>query len=95
MNRWLAISILIFSIIAALWTPRAMAISNCTEPIPEIFERVAPSVVFISTVTIDPYKMINRVSGVIGSGFIISDDNCLSRRLVLSSPEASLSVVFQ
>ena len=74
MNRKLAVPILIFSMIATLWIPRAMAVSACTEPIPELFQRVSPSVVFISAVTIAPYKMTNRVSGVIGSGFIISDD---------------------
>lgn len=51
-----------------------MAISDCNEPIPDIFQRVSPSVVFISAVTIDPYKLANRVSMVIGSGFIISND---------------------
>jgi S1-C subfamily serine protease len=74
MNRGLAVSILIFSIIATLWIPQAMAMADCTEQIPELFRRVSPSVVFISAVTIDPYKMTNRVSGAIGSGFIISND---------------------
>jgi serine protease Do len=77
MKRGLAVSIFIFSMIATLWTPRAMAISDCTEPIPELFQRVSPSVVYISAITIAPYKMTNRVSGVIGSGFIISDDGLI------------------
>ena len=51
-----------------------MANPDCTEQIPELFQRVSPSVVLISAVAIDPFKVTNRVSSVIGSGFIISDD---------------------
>jgi len=48
--------------------------SDCAESIPDIYQRVSPSVVYISAVTIDPFKITNRVSSVIGSGFIISED---------------------
>ncbi|MGA2959154.1 MAG: trypsin-like peptidase domain-containing protein [Thermodesulfobacteriota bacterium] len=47
---------------------------NCTDSISELFKRVSPSVVFISAVSIDPFKVINRVKTVIGSGFMISRD---------------------
>jgi S1-C subfamily serine protease len=51
--------------------------SNCTESISELFKRVSPSVVFISAVSIDPFKVINRVKTVIGSGFIINKDGLI------------------
>jgi serine protease Do len=66
------ILILTFSIITRI--PQVKAGSDCTESIPELYQRVSPSVVFILAVAIDPYKITNRVSSVIGSGFIISDD---------------------
>ncbi len=73
MKKWLfLILILTFPITTRI--PQGMAGSDCTEPIPELYQRVSPAVVFIAAVTIDPYKITNRVSSVIGSGFIISDD---------------------
>lgn len=73
MKKWLVL-LLILTFPITTRMPQAMAGSDCTEPIPELYQRVSPSVVFISAVTINPYKIANRVSSVIGSGFIISDD---------------------
>jgi serine protease Do len=76
MKKWLAlILILIFSITTRI--PQVMAGSDCTEPIPDLFQRVSPSVVLVTAVAIDPFKITNRVSSVIGSGFIISDDGLI------------------
>jgi S1-C subfamily serine protease len=73
MKRWLAlILILIFPITTRI--PQAIAGSDCAESIPEIFKKVSPSVVLITAVAIDPFRISNRVSTAIGSGFIISDD---------------------
>jgi len=66
--------ILIFLVVTSVGIPDADARSECTEPIPELFQRVSPSVVFISAVTIDPFKLTDRVSSSIGSGFIISKE---------------------
>jgi S1-C subfamily serine protease len=73
MKGWL-VSILIITIVTTTRIPQAMADPNCAEPIPELFKRVSPSVVYITAVAIDPFKITNRVNSVIGSGFIISDD---------------------
>ena len=73
MKKWLVlIPIIIFAITTRI--PQVMAGSDCTEPIPDLFQRVSPSVVLVTAVAIDPFKITNRVSSVIGSGFIISDD---------------------
>ena len=73
MKKWLVL-ILILTFSFATGIPQAMAGSDCTESIPELYRRVSPSVVFISAVTIDPYRITNRVSSIVGSGFIIGDD---------------------
>jgi serine protease Do len=68
------VSMLILVAIPTAGIPQVMANRNCTEQIPDLFQRVSPSVVLITAVAIDPFKITNRVSMVIGSGFIISDD---------------------
>ncbi len=73
MKKWLFL-ILILTFFIMTRIPQGKAASDCTQSIPDLYERVSPSVVFISAVTIDPYKINNRVNSVIGSGFIISDD---------------------
>ena len=73
MNRWLG-SVIILAAVISTGIPRVTANPDCTEPIPELFQRVSPSVVSISAVAIDPFEVSNRVSFVIASGFIISDD---------------------
>ena len=54
--------------------PKGAADADCKEPIPELFERVSPSVVSISAVEIDRFEIENGIKIVVGSGFIISDD---------------------
>jgi S1-C subfamily serine protease len=68
------ISILILFIVTTTGITQLMASPDCTEQIPELFQRVSPSVVLITAVAIDPFKVTNRVSSVIGSGVIISGD---------------------
>ena len=53
------------------------AASPCTERLPELFQRVSPAVVSISSIVIDPLKYTGRVDVVTGSGFIISADGLL------------------
>ena len=52
----------------------ATATPDCNEPIPEVLERISPSVVLISAITIDPFRITEKVSLSIGSGVIISAD---------------------
>ncbi len=55
----------------------ARAAQECKEPIPSIFQKVSPTVVLISAVTIDPFKVSGRFSSMVGSGFIISSDGTI------------------
>jgi serine protease Do len=48
--------------------------AECTEPIPSLFDRVSPSVVSISAVSMDRFEGESGIKNVVGSGFIISDD---------------------
>jgi len=72
--RILLLSFLFCIVGFGLRIPESKADANCTESIGELFKRVSPSVVFISAVSIDPFKVINRVKTAIGSGFIIGKE---------------------
>jgi S1-C subfamily serine protease len=43
---------------------------HCNGDIPALYEKASPAVVMISGQSINPYKLQNRVSRVIGSGFV-------------------------
>jgi S1-C subfamily serine protease len=73
MNRWL-LSVIMLAVVLSTTIPNAAVKPDCTEPIPELFERVSPSVVSISAVAVDPLEVNNRVSLVVGSGFVVSND---------------------
>lgn len=66
--------ILIVSILTASAVTPAVANPDCAEPMPELFQRVSPSVVSISALTLDPFKISSRVSIAVGSGFIINNE---------------------
>ena len=75
MKRFL-FSILIVSVVSIIpiigVTP-LKAKSDCTEPMPELFQRVSPSVVSILSLAIDPFKIGNQVNKAVGSGLIINE----------------------
>jgi S1-C subfamily serine protease len=48
--------------------------AGCNRSIPEIFAAASPAVVLITAQSVNPYRLQNRVSRVLGSGFIIQDD---------------------
>ena len=73
MVRFLIFFIVLISI-ATSAVSYAAAGAKCDLLIPELFKRASPSVVFISAVTIDPFRVTNRVGSSIGSGFIASED---------------------
>jgi S1-C subfamily serine protease len=45
---------------------------RCVEPVPDIYDRVSPAVVFVGATSINPYKLADRVTHVVGSGFIVN-----------------------
>jgi serine protease Do len=44
---------------------------GCKQPIPDIFEAIAPSVVTVTALSINPYSLTERVNHRAGSGFIV------------------------
>ena len=43
----------------------------CAEPVPTIYERVAPAVVFIGATSVNPYRLSDRVTRVVASGVVL------------------------
>jgi serine protease Do len=43
----------------------------CAETLPDIFDRVSPAVVSINATSINPYRLSERVSHIVGSGVLI------------------------
>jgi serine protease Do len=50
---------------------------HCNEPLTSIFKRVSPSVVFVTAVSINPYRPNDRVEHAVGSGFIIDSSGLI------------------
>lgn len=46
--------------------------SDCKELVPNLFQRISPSVVLISAISINPFKLMERFAASMGSGFIFS-----------------------
>jgi serine protease Do len=47
------------------------ASSTCTESLPDLFDRVSPSVVYVAATSINPFRLAERVTRVVGSGFVV------------------------
>lgn len=47
------------------------ALAACDQPRPELFAAASPSVVRVTAVVIDPYRLVDRVQVRVGSGFVI------------------------
>jgi S1-C subfamily serine protease len=68
--------LLLLSLLAACaYVPAVVAAKHpkraaCSASIPELFKRVSPSVVYITATTINPYQLSERVSHIVGTGFI-------------------------
>src|SRR5262245_37480309 len=67
-NRWLAAE---GSYGYTRNTQKANATEEYTETASSIYERVAPAVVLIHAISINPYRITERVEHSVGSGFII------------------------
>jgi len=69
--------VLLMETFLLMMSPAALATSDCSEPLPDLFQRVSPSVVFVSSVVIDPFRITDRLSTSIGSGFVIDEEGLI------------------
>lgn len=46
----------------------------CRKPLPDIFAEASPGVLVVSAIKVDPFAVTERVSGAVGSGFVIDGD---------------------
>lgn len=72
---------------AATATPR-----DCSQPIPDLFEKLSPAVVTITGQTINPYRLQGRVGHSIGSGFIINGDGLIVTNSHVAFGQQSIAV---
>ena len=50
---------------------------HCNEALTSVFKRVSPSVVYITAVSINPYRPNDRVEHAVGSGFLIDNSGLI------------------
>jgi serine protease Do len=78
--RTLALLLVLLALPAALTRPAYAAdteAARCDRSIPDIFAAASPAVVLITAQSVNPYRLQNRVSRVLGSGFIIQEDGVI------------------
>jgi S1-C subfamily serine protease len=77
---------------AGIGTRARAADGDCAEPLPAIFKRVSPAVVFISATSINPYRTTDRVEHIVGSGFIIDGEGLVLTNSHVAFGRQSLTV---
>jgi S1-C subfamily serine protease len=74
--RSLAASVCTAGLFAACASAAPLS-KSCNDPLPELFQRASPSVVMITGQSINPYRLQDRVTRVLGSGFVIDADGLI------------------
>jgi len=64
----------------------------CTESMADIFDKVSPAVVSISATSINPYRLSERVSHVVGSGIVVDASGLILTNAHLAYGRQSISV---
>ena len=65
---------------------------SCALPIPTVFDRVSPAVVYIYATSINPYRTSSRVEHIVGSGFIFDSSGLILTNSHVAFPRESLLV---
>ena len=66
----------------------------CNKPLPVLFQQVSPAVVFISAISIDPFRLNNRVNTAVGSGIIFSDEGLILTNSHIVFGRQAIFVIF-
>src|SRR5262249_22209508 len=64
----------------------------CAESLPDMFDRVSPAVVSISATSINPYRLSERVSHVVGSGILYDSTGMILTNSHVAYDRQSISV---
>src|SRR5262249_34992169 len=64
----------------------------CDEPLPDLFARVSPAVVSISATSINPYRLSERVTHVVGSGVLFDAGGLILTNSHLAYGRQSITV---
>jgi serine protease Do len=64
---------LLLTALALIPSASALAAAECNQSIADLYESKSPAVVRITALTINPYRVDDRIKQAIGSGFIIED----------------------
>ncbi len=67
--------------------------ARCADPVPDIYDRVSPAVVFIVATSIDPYQLAERVTRVVGSGVIIDPSGLILTNSHVAYGRQSIMVI--
>jgi S1-C subfamily serine protease len=89
---WLAMVMLSLSDGMAAADPAGAKARACTESLPDIFDRVSPAVVSISATSINPYRLSERVSHIVGAGVLIDVSGLILTNAHVASGKQSISV---
>ncbi|HUK91013.1 MAG TPA: trypsin-like peptidase domain-containing protein [Blastocatellia bacterium] len=65
---------------------------TCAVPIPSIFDKASPAVVYIYATSINPYRTTNRVEHIVGSGFIFDPSGLILTNSHVAFPRESILV---
>lgn len=71
---------LIFLVASILWIATGLSAASepeCNLPVPDIYNRISPSVVGISATRIDPFRLMDRFSFSTGTGIVIQPEGLL------------------
>jgi len=68
---------------------------RCNMPIPSIFDRASPAVVYIFATSINPYRSTDRVERAVGSGFIFDASGLILTNSHVAFSRQSLIVVLE